>query len=182
MIFHDSAVQALDLATPSGIQELIEVHLCGHARPSQLEASDQQLLREFAGKAVPAGITFQQLNELLLVLNQDRVSRAFFDFFFEAENKPLTMGELCKGIIRFKGFAMVCFGNFRFAFGRLSAITELDDLRAELGPCCHSSHEIRDAYAARADKVLDISLIPRDQTWFVGEITGGIVAKELKKV
>lgn len=180
MLFYDSAVQALDLTTPSGVQEVIEVHLCGHAKPSQLDASDHQLLQDFVTKAVPAGVTFQQLNELLLVLNQDRVSRAFFDFFFGAE-QPLTMIKLREGVIRFKGFAMICFGNFRFAFRRLSAIPELDHLREELGTCCHSSHDIRDAYAARTDKVLDVSLIPRDQTWFVGEITGGVVAMELEK-
>jgi len=34
---------------------------------------------------------------------------------------------------------------------------------------------------ARADKILDVSTIARDKTWFVGEITGNIVATELKK-
>lgn len=74
MIFHDSQVDTLDLKTSSGVQELVEVHLCGHPGPSLLDPSDKRLLDEFVTKAVPLGVTFEQFNELLLVLNQDRVS------------------------------------------------------------------------------------------------------------
>jgi hypothetical protein len=183
MIFHDLQVQALDLTSPSDVQKLVEVHLCGHAAPSQLDASDRELLKEYVEKAVPAGVTFEQFNELLLVLNQDRISRPFFDFFFSeaAGNELLSVGQLQKGVIRFKGFAMVRFGNFRFAFRRLSAITSVDVLREELGECCRRSGDIEDAYGNRVEKVLDVSPIERDHTWFVGEITGSIVANELKK-
>jgi hypothetical protein len=181
MIFHDSQVEALDLRSPSGIQELVEVHLCGHVGISALSASDQKLLSEFVEKAVPAGVTFQQFNELLLVLNQDRVSGAFFTFFFGDRASPLTIVQLQKGVIRFKGFAMVCFGNFRFAFRRLSTTTNSPELHELLGSCCSSPESIERMYAARAEKVVDISLIAREHTWFVGEITGSIVGEELKK-
>jgi hypothetical protein len=77
MIFHDSQVDALDLSTPEGMQELIEIHLCGHPKLADLRASDAELLREFVTQASSIGVTFQQLNEILLVLNQDRLSRAF---------------------------------------------------------------------------------------------------------
>jgi hypothetical protein len=181
MIFHDAEVDALDLTTPIGVQKLTEVYLCGHNEVSELSPSDQQLLQEFVDKALPAGVTFQQFNELLLVLNQDRVSAAFFNFFFQDGVKPLTVGQLRQGVIRFKGFAMVCFGNFRFAFRRLSAIVNPAELREQLGPCCRTPDNVESLYAARANKVLDVSLIPRDNTWFVGEITGRMVGDELKK-
>jgi hypothetical protein len=181
MIFHDAKVQALDLTTPAGVQELVEVHLCGHGKISELSPSDKKLLKEFVVKALPAGVTFQQFNELLLVLNQDRVSAAFFNFFFEDGAKPLTIGQLQKGVIRFKGFAMVCFGNFRFAFRHLSAIANSADLSEQLGPCCRRPDKVDALYTTRAQKVLDVSLIPCDNTWFVGEITGGLVAEELRK-
>jgi len=181
MIFCDEQVQALDLTTPAGMQELVEVHLCGHAKVSQLSASDQELLREFMAKAVPGRVTFQQFNELLLVLNQNRLSLPFFKFFFGEATSQFSMEQLQQGVIRFKGYAMVCLGNFRFAFRKLSNITSTDSLLLELGPCCQKSEEIASAYDARTEKVLDVSLIGRDQTWFVGEITGKIVADELKK-
>ncbi len=146
MIFHDSQVEGLDLTSPSDVQELVEVHLCGHAMPSQLSDTDQQLLKEFVEKAFPAGVTFKQFNELLLVLNQDRASRTFLDFFFSSEqagDDQLTLGMLKQGVKRFKGFAMICFGNFRFAFSRLSTITSVDWLHEELGDCCRRSGEVR---------------------------------------
>ena len=136
MIFRDNKVQALNLKSPKDVQELLEVHLCGHAAPSELTESDEQLLEKFVTKAVPVGVTFEQLNELLLVLNQNRISRVFFDFFFDArreENELLSFNELRAGVIRFKGFAMVCFGNYRFAFRQLSALTDTCTLDAKLG-------------------------------------------------
>ena len=182
MIFYDKQVQALDLTTPAGMQELIDVHLCGHIHVSELSASDQELLREFMEKAVPAGVTFQQFNELLLVLNQDRVSVAFFTFFFGEPTNQFSMGQLQHGVIRFKGYSLVCFGNFRFAFRKLSDIPSMDSLLLELGSCCRKPEQITSTYDSRTEKVLDVSLIGRDQTWFVGEITGRIVADELGPV
>lgn len=91
------------------------------------------------------------------------------------------MGMLQKGVVRFKGFAMVCFGNFRFAFRRLSAITDVNRLYEELGGCCRHKDDIEDIYENRPERVLDIKPIGRDDTWFVGEITGRVVADELKK-
>ena len=90
MIFHDDQVANLDLKTPHGVQELVEIHLCGHSKTTDLAHSDQALLAEFVEKAMPAGITFQQFNELLLVLNQDRISQAFFNFFFKDSSDPLA--------------------------------------------------------------------------------------------
>jgi hypothetical protein len=183
MIFRDGQVQALDLTSPADVQKLIEVNLCGRTAAAKLSASDEELLRDFVNKAMERGVAFEQFNELLLVLNQDRVSRPFFDFFFisDKKHKQLTFEQLRKGVIRFKGFAMVCFGNFRFAFRRLSAITDAGELHKALGPCCRCCADINAAYDARPNKVLDTTLIERAHTWFVGEITGNIVAGALKK-
>lgn len=180
MIFTDADVQKLDLTSASGVQKLVEIHLCGHAGCADLIASDSRLLNDYVAKAADAGVTFRQLNELLLVLNQDRLSRAFFDFFFGEKSTPLSMDELRKGVIKFKGFAMVCFGNFRFAYRHLSQISDAVVLRDELGAHCNECDHIEKTYKDRADKILDISFISRENTWFVGEITGGILEKEVK--
>lgn len=132
-------------------------------------------------RAESAGVTFQQLNELLLVLNQDRLSRAFFDFFLNDGTPSLSMDGLKQGVVKFKGYAMVCFGNFRFAYRELSTIDDPTDLRDELGPCCHECADIEAAYSRRAEKVLDVTPIARDDTWFVGEVTGTKLRQELKK-
>jgi hypothetical protein len=90
------------------------------------------------------------------------------------------MASLKRGVVRFKGFAMVCFGNFRFGYRRLSTIHIPQELQGELGPCCQQCTEIEAAYAARAEKVLDVTAIAREDTWYVGEVTGGKVRKELR--
>ena len=182
MIFHDAEVSALNVSTPTGIQALVEVHLCGHPHVAALSPSDERLVKEFVERALPAGITFQQFNELLLVLNQNRVSPAFFQFFFGPADRPLTMALIQQGVIRFKGYAMVCFGNFRFAFRKLSTMHDASDLKQHLGPCCRATEEVQGSYSNRAEKVLDTSLVSRDETWFVGEITGNLVASEVKKL
>jgi len=179
MIFHDENVKRLDLTRSDDVQKLIEFHLCGHTALSELAPSDRKLLDEFVTKAMPAGVTFQQFNELLLVLNQDRVSRAFFEFFFGNADLQVPFARLQEGVVRFKGFAIVCFGNFRFAFRRLSKIDDLASLREELGFCCQSEDEALQRYSTRAEKILDVELISRDHSWFVGEITGRVLSKEL---
>lgn len=181
MIFHDPAVSELDLKTTVGMQQLVEVHLCGRMKISELSASDKKLLSEFVEKAITPGVTFQQFNELLLVLNQDRISKAFFEFFFRAGDVALTFGQLQEGVTRFKGYAMVCFGNFRFAFRYLSSLEETSEIRAQLGTCCDEATAVRSRYESRADKVLDVLQIPRYETWYVGEITGNLVAGELRR-
>lgn len=67
-------------------------------------------------------LTYAQFNELLLLFNQDRVQRPFFDFFFLADSndRAIDLQGLRTGVKRFRAFAMLCFGNFRFAFRRLS--------------------------------------------------------------
>ena len=174
MNFWDAQAQALDLTSSADVQTLVEVHLCGRPSKAELAETDRQLLMDFVEKARKAGVTFEQFNELLLVLNQDRVSRAFFDFFFEPDKNhaPRTFEQLRNGVIRFRGFAMVCFGNFRFAFRQWSIITDREELRGKLGPCCRKPADVEAAYEDRPSKVLDTKLIERDHTWFVGEITG----------
>ena len=182
-LFRDAQVEALDLSTSADVQELIEVHLCGRPANAELTPSDQELLSAFVEKAREAGVTFEQFNELLLVLNQDRVSHAFFDFFFVRGDKDQqrSFEQFRQGVICFKGFAMICFGNFRFAFRRLSTAADCRELQAQLGACYRVTAEIEAAYDSRPSKVLDTTLIQRDHTWFVGEITGEILAKELRR-
>ncbi len=184
MIFHDEHIAALDIKTAKGLQELIEVHLCGRHVASPLSESDWRLLEDCVAKALTSSVAYEQFNELLLILNQDRISRTFFDYFFvgeQEEGRQLTLEQLRSGVIRFKGFAIMCFGNFRFAYRRLNRIQSDDELLSELGDFCEPCGAIDKRHAERPGKVLDISEIKRDQTWYVGEITGRVVSNELRQ-
>jgi hypothetical protein len=58
-----------------------------------------------------------QFNELLLLVNKDRVGDCFFRHFFGDDCK---IGMIPAGVRRFQTAAMLCFGNFIQAFRRLS--------------------------------------------------------------
>ena len=79
-------------------------------------------------------LSCEEFNELLLLFNQRRVTREFFSFFFLQRepdtHAPLAVpfANLADGIRRFRGFAMLRFGNFRFAYRNLSKKSDWKDL------------------------------------------------------
>jgi hypothetical protein len=47
MKFSDSEVHSLDLTSASGMQKLVEMHLCGHGKLAPLKDSDKLLLDDY---------------------------------------------------------------------------------------------------------------------------------------
>ena len=85
-------------------------------------------------------LSHEQLNELLLSIEESRISRAFYDCLILAETlgdapeAEISLEDLKRGVTRFRGFAMLAFGNFRFAFLRLAIIDDKRDLLGALLP------------------------------------------------
>src|SRR5687768_1208623 len=67
-------------------------------------------------------IDCSQFNELLLICNKDRVEEPFFRFFFvpPGEQWRCRVRDIRDGVKKFQRFAMLCFGNFIYAFRELS--------------------------------------------------------------
>jgi len=126
-----------------------------------------------ADEARPIG--FSQLNELLLLVNKDRMERAFYDYFFQG---PCTVGTLAAGVLRFQKTAMLRFGNFIHAYRTLARFTSVDELKAELGEWAALPAALAERFAARSPKLVDIDLIPRDHTSLVGYISASEVVAE----
>jgi len=78
---------------------------------------------------------------------------------------------LKRGIIKFRSFAMLCFGNFRFAYKSLIEKNE-DELREVLAPYCRDASDVSKELANRPPIMLDIKLIKKEQTWYLGYISG----------
>ena len=77
MEFVDAELRDLDVKELEGIVRLVGM-LCGlRLEPSE---SDRALLGSMMAKADK--INYEQLNEILLLLNQHRISRQFYRFFF----------------------------------------------------------------------------------------------------
>jgi len=178
MKFKDTEVTEIDLSeSPEKISLLIVKYLCAENYDSQSFKKDEEMLSTFIENAKDRGLDYRQFNELLLLLNQDVVGKDFFKFFFE--NERIRLEDLKKGIAKFRGFAMLCFGNFRFAYKRLIQMSE-KELELTLSPCWKKPSELKEEFEKRPQKMLEIKKIPRDKTWYLGYITGKKADKELE--
>ena len=146
------------------------------------QAIDQVLARSNSNEV---RLSLEELNELLLLFNQHRVARPFFDFFFLqkwlAATEPLSVpfGNLRDGVRRFRGFAMLCFGNFRFAFRALSSEKDWQGLLQRLSPWTRNPEDERCKFANRQNALTPLlnsgDEISRAMTWLLGYISSGFL-------
>lgn len=80
MTFREPEIEQMKLQNAEELVRLIVKYFCTKPMP-RLSQEDMRLVEELRGKAATEGLNYQQFNELLLLLLQNRVSRAFFDFF-----------------------------------------------------------------------------------------------------
>jgi hypothetical protein len=129
---------------------------------------DYQCLREIlADDGRP--IDCSQFNELLLLVNKDRIERPFFDHFFTEQCK---VGSILAGVETFQKAAMLRYGNFIYAFRTLAHLKRPGDFRREL--------QIREPtpFHARAERLIDIEPIHRTDTPLVGYLSPAQIIKD----
>lgn len=164
MRFIEEPIKRINPDDVKGIYKMIVKYLCGeiyYKKLSNFKKEEIGLLSNLLDKMHTQGINYAQFNELLLLMDQDRVSKAFFNFFFG--DGEIKLKELREGIIIFRGFAMLRFGNFRFAYKQLSQKNE-SDLEEDLEPYLKTIED-------RQPKALDIEKIKRNHAWYNGYIT-----------
>jgi hypothetical protein len=120
-------------------------------------------------------IDHSQLNELLLLVNKDRMGRPMFRFVF---GDACRVGQLEAAVERYQKVAMLRYGNFVFAYRTLSRIAADDEFAALLGSLCIEGDRTGAVYAARADKLLEVENIPRDDTSLVGYLSATQIVAE----
>ncbi len=128
---------------------------------------------------------FAQFNELLLTLDMNRVSYGFFQFFFVPESRwesgedfddrcdvKVNLKQIRDGVIKFRAFALLSFGNFRFAHKRLRGLT-LGEIKQSLRPYSDGSDQLQRYFEKRGAKVLDVAQhrISKDDTWLAGYLS-----------
>ena len=74
--------------------------------------------------------------------------------------------------------ALLCYGNFIFAYRTLSRIRTREELRKELGDYGKEPMELVASYARRSPKLLEIEQIPRENTPLVGYLSAGEIIAE----
>lgn len=175
MKFIDEEITYVDWLDANDVARLIIKFLCGETYFLKISENDKKLIEKLMKKAKNKGLNYEQFNELLLLLNQDRIGQDFFKYFFGKD--IIKLDDIKNGIIKFRGFAMLCFGNFRFAYKHLIRMNETQ-LKEKLKPYWIEADEIRRKFRKRPPPMLKIEEIRRDKTWYTGEITGPKLLKE----
>lgn len=178
MLFSEPQVENLDLTCPRDVVRLIVEFFCAKRVCAEEAENDEKMVGVLLSGAQEPGLNYAQFNELLLLLRQNRVTLAFFEFIFG--NDSVSLKQLRDGIIRFRGIAMLCFGNFTYARRTLTRLPTVDEIRQRLGDLGEEPEHRLMKLSARPYAVVDIEPISREHTWLNGEITGKIIEKESK--
>ena len=136
--------------------------------------SDLSLLEQILADDNRA-IDRSQLNELLLLVNKDRMGKPMFRYFF---GESCRVSDLEPAVKRYQQVAMLQYGNFVFAYRTLSRILDVDQFSAELGALYIEGDHSADRYSARAEKLLEVQNIPRDDTSLVGYLSATQIVAE----
>lgn len=179
MNFRDARIERIDTTDPQALYHLIVEDLCGEIHYKEFEEDDRLKIKRFLEITAAEGLNHAQFNELLLILNQDRVTEAFFNFFFlwQPAKCRVHSAEIPTCVVRFRGFAILCFGNFRFAYKSLSQKTEKEIVRA-LGTMVKSTEELTEIFSKRPKKTLLLEKIDRESAWAVGYLAKKLYKKE----
>jgi hypothetical protein len=76
---------------------------------------------------------------------------------------------------------MLQYGNFVFAYRTLSRIVDESRFAEVLGTLCVEGDESGSTYVKRADKLLEITNIPRDDTPLVGYLSASLIVAETER-
>jgi hypothetical protein len=178
MTFDEPRLNSINYLDPEAIYGLVVRDLCGEKYHRPFNDADRAHLAEFLGLASQEGLTYERFNELLLLLEQDRVAEPFYRLFF-GPSDPLKLEDFPQCVVNFRGYAMLCYGNFRFAYKDLSAKSQ-SQLGQCLWPFCEESEGAEARYRKRPSGALRIERIERRNTWCLGYIAGLKHGKESK--
>jgi hypothetical protein len=176
MHFEELRIKQVDLKRPESAYKLLAGDLCGETYYATLTSTAASQISKVLKMADSDGLNYEQFNELLLLLDQDRVSRPFFDHFFDGFIKDLE--HLASCIVNFRGFGMLCYGNFRFAYTSLSRASE-KKLKNSMEPFCRSKTELTKVLKERPAPALKTEKIKREDTWCSGYIAKRRYEKEV---
>lgn len=124
-------------------------------------------------------IDCSELNELLLLVNKDRVERPFFRHFFPSD---CTIADVPSAVQRFQRAAMLQYGNFIYAFRELSKLREMRGLLEKLGPQTTSSATLIERFKARRRPIVTTTQIAREETYFIGYLSAAEMIADGERV
>lgn len=162
------------------VDEFKDLLLSLTGRPIRSNASDDAFLAD-AVRNDDDILDWSQFNELLLIANKDRVEEVFFKYFFvapDSEVRKCTIGDLRTGVKRFQKTAMICFGNFIYAYRTLSKASSLTELMDSLGTHCDDSLKLQEKLSKRRKPILSVRPIDQARTYLLGYISSAEIREE----
>ncbi len=175
MKFEDIDLKPLDLTTIDNFAKAFIEFLCGKEYSEDIINNEKRRILEKIIQGInTVGLNYIQFNEILLLLNQNRVTEGFYEYFFC--KKQLNFQELKSGIEKFRGYSLLYFGNFRFTFKSLSEKTK-EEIKNTLD--IYKEIDIDNEYKTRRTSIHKVNKIDKDKTCFLGYITGQKLINEL---
>ena len=180
----EPAVRALSLGDPAQLRLALAL-LCGEDLP--LTCSFANATTPPCGRcprclavaqiaSLRAPWTVGQLNQALLFGGQAPVSDDFYHAFFIED---ATDDELLSGLVQFRAYAMLAFGNFRFAFRRLAQLTREGILR-ELGNYAVGPAAWRQRYRDRPHgrTLVTTKALEPPKRWYLGYVSSRLLSRD----
>ena len=123
-------------------------------------------------------IDIHTFNEILLLLNQHKVSEGFFKYFFKkTEGKLVNIENIKNSITNFRGLGLLTFGNSRFAYKKL-CMESYDYIQNLLS----KHNRINNISIKNSTDKITIKQIPKNKTWYNGYISKKLYDKERLKL
>ena len=175
MKFEDIDLKPLDLTIIDNFVKVFIEFLCGKEYSEEIiNNAKKKILEKNIQDINIDGLNYIQFNEILLLLNQNRVTQGFYEYFFGKER--LNFEELKSGIEKFRGYSLLHFGNFRFTFKLLSEKTK-EELKKILD--IYKEIDLDKEFRTRKTSIHDVNKIDKNKTCFLGYITGQKLTNEL---
>jgi hypothetical protein len=184
MEFEDRDVQVLNPKLQQGLRKVLEF-LCGEKLSigcaQKTPCKNCQACMNWqvlSSRLKLTSLTLEDLNDILLLADQFPLSRDFFDFFFSDGKTEITFDQLTSGVIRFEGFAVMKFGNVRFAYRQMYNLRK-PALLNMLGRLGEEEAVLKKRYRGRREPPALPADIPANRTWFLGYIARSAGDKDI---
>jgi hypothetical protein len=189
MKFKNTEITCLDPRTRSGLASLLE-HLCGEAikvgcTKLDTSAADCKKCQACMNWGVLSerlkldSLKMEDLNDILILVDQSPVSAAFFEMFLSQGRLEITFEELKAGVTTFEGFAVLLYGNVRFAYrsfqnlGRELLVAKMQGLHRP------ASAILKEDFEPRRPPLPLPAKVEKQLTWLLGYIAKAKAERDL---
>lgn len=176
MKFRDNEIEQLDLEDIEDFSKLILKYLCcKEYNPNELDVQREKHLKKIVNDLCSNYLNYEQFNEVLLLYNQDRISRDFFNYFFLGG--IVNLETLKKGITEFRGLSILNFGNFNFTYKKISQLKKFE-IDTYFKNYLIEPTTIEHNYTTRPNPLINLRKVKKEGTWHLGYFSKTLYDRE----